>query len=93
MNNYLNVSLELIADQITPEAAWIASSVRNLDDSLNVEADIMTVLQALYQLAADKRLTKVTAALEEAFDHSYDALLANHVDTEQDMYDDEGDWL
>ncbi len=92
-NPYMNVSLELIADRITPEAAWVASSVRNLDDSLNVEADIMTVLQALYRLAADKKMIKVAAALEEAFDYSYDALLENEVDTSEDLYEDEADWL
>jgi hypothetical protein len=91
--NYLTVSLELVADRITPEAAWVASSVRNLSDSLDVEVDIMTVLQALHQLATDKRMTKVSAALEEAFDCSYDALLAGEVDTVDDLYEDEADWL
>jgi hypothetical protein len=93
MNNYFTVSLELVGDRITPEGAWIASAVRNLSDSLDVEVDMMTVLQALHQLASDKKMTRVAAALEEAFDHSYDALLAGEIDTNDDMYEDEATWL
>jgi chloramphenicol 3-O-phosphotransferase len=93
-NPYMNVSLELVAEYISPEAAWTASSIRNTNDGLDPEVDVMVMIQALYTLAASKGMTKVTGALEEAFDGAYDHFLENnYVDETPDMYEDEATWL
>lgn len=88
-NPYMNVSLELVAQYISPEAAWTAASIRNTDEGLDPEVDVMVMIQALHQLARDKGMKKVAASLEEAFDLAYDTFLENnHVFETDDLCDD-----
>jgi len=90
MNNpYMNVSLELVAEYISPEAVWTATSITNTDDGLDPEVDVMVMTQALYKLAKRKGMTKVAAALEEAFDAAYDRFLEqNHVFETDELCED-----